>query len=54
MLDKACPKKAVRLRTEDKPYITREVKAYTILKRLGAQLGDQIGASSFQIPKQVS
>ena len=103
MLDDACPAKTVKLRTEDKPFITKETKvldrqrrreynkrgksvyytnlneryvrklkaatqdyldktvrtlmesapgkAYSILKRLGAQPGDRIDASSFELPK---
>ena len=106
MLDKTCPEKTVRLRTEDKPFITREIKildrqrrreynkrgktwkyvelnerylrklksatqefldktvrtlmesapgkAYSILKRLGAQPGDQVDASSFVIQDHIS
>ena len=105
MLDKSCPTKTVKLRTEDKPYITKELKildrqtrreynrrgkslrylelkerynrkfkvatqdfldksvrllmesapgkAYTILKRLGAQPGDKIDACCFEIPEHV-
>ena len=106
MLDRACPTKTVKLRTEDKPYITQEIKildrqrrreynkrgksliynelkvryerklkaatqdfldktvrslmeanpgkAYTILKRLGAQPGDRVDACSFEIEEHVS
>ena len=106
ILDKTCPVKTVRLRTEDKPYMTKEIKildrqrrreyskrgksdkyldlkkrydkkmkaacqdfldknvrallesapgkAYAILKRLGAQPGDKIDATSFEIPEHVS
>ena len=105
-LDKSCPSKTVKLRTEDKPYITKDIKvldrqrmreyskhgkslrfyelkerydkklraaaqdfldksirtlmesapgkAYSLLKRLGAQPGDRIDACSFEIPEHVS
>ena len=106
MLNDTCPAKTVKLRTEDKPFITKELKildrqrrreynkrgksvlysqlnkryvrklraatqdyldktvrtlfdsasgkAYSIMKRLGAQPGDRVDASSFELPEHVS